>query len=272
MASLPTPVVFVQRMIHIYFDRHVSRSSAELAYFMILSFFPILICINAFVGRLQLNVNELLETVDYVLPRQSLMIITDYLAYLGQNQSPALFLGGVTMTLFSASAAVRGLMDVMADIEGHRSYTGLHQIFASVVNSILLLFTIYLSILVLLTGNWLFQLVEEHFPWMALVLSHWQTVRFVLLFCLVLLVVLLLYHMAAPKGGHPPVILPGAFAASSALVAASGLFSWFIGLSSRYALVYGSLTSVILLLIWLYLCGNIVIIGYIINHLCSKRG
>ena len=46
-------------------------------------------------------------------------------------------------------------------------------------------------------------------------------------------------------------------AAALALVVASGLFSWFIGLSSRYSLVYGSLVSLIILLIWLYFCGQI---------------
>lgn len=37
-------------------------------------------------------------------------------------------------------------------------------------------------------------------------------------------------------------------------------------MSSRYSLVYGSLTSVIILLVWLYLCGTIVILGNIVNR------
>ena len=52
---------------------------------------------------------------------------------------------------------------------------------------------------------------------------------------------------------------------ATALVACSVLFSWFIGMSSRYSLVYGSLASIIIMLVWLYLCGNILIIGNIFN-------
>ena len=44
-------------------------------------------------------------------------------------------------------------------------------------------------------------------------------------------------------------LLTGAVLSSAALVAASALFSWFIGMSSRYSLVYGSLASVIILLV-----------------------
>ena len=34
----------------------------------------------------------------------------------------------------------------------------------------------------------------------------------------------------------------------------------------RYSLVYGSLASVIILLVWLYLCGNILILGSVVNY------
>ena len=105
----------------------------------------------------------------------------------------------------------------------------------------------------------LFRLETVTLPW------DWQWFRFLLLFLLVFLFVLLVYRMAAPRGRPRPPILTGAFLAAVALVAATALFSWFIGLSSRYSLVYGSLASVIILLVWLYLCGNILILGNVFN-------
>ena len=55
-------------------------------------------------------------------------------------------------------------------------------------------------------------------------------------------------------------------AASAALAAASMIFSLLMGNSARYSLIYGSLASVILLLVWLYLCGNILIMGNAVNY------
>ena len=92
-----------------------------------------------------------------------------------------------------------------------------------------------------------------------------------MLFALVLLFVLLAYRLAAPRGKPRPPILTGGFLAAVALAAASILFSWFIGMSSRYSLVYGSLASVIILLVWLYLCGNILILGNVFNCVWYKR-
>ncbi len=268
-----SPVRFIREIADVYFSRRVSRSAAELAYFLILSFFPILICVNAFVGLLHIDVNALVDAASGIIPRESLSILTDYITYLSQpgSQSNAMLAAGITMTLFSASAAFRALMNIMADIYRRRTYTGVVQIAASVLNSILFLITIYLSLGVLLTGSWFFRLVEQHFPWIAQLVGSWQSLRFLILFCLVFLFILLAYRMSAPRGRPRPPILTGGFLASVALVCASMLFSWFIGMSSRYSLVYGSLASVIILLVWLYLCGNILILGNVFNYVWYRR-
>ncbi|MEG2120176.1 MAG: YihY/virulence factor BrkB family protein [Pseudoflavonifractor sp.] len=269
--ALP-PVKFIADIVDLYFTKHVSRSAAELAYFLILTFFPILICVNAFIGLLHLDVNTVLVAATPFLPREMLDILRNYITYITDNQSSALLIGGIMMTLFSASAAFRALMNIMDDIYERRSYTGIWQIVASVVFSVLFLVTIYLSMVVLLTGEWLFRLIAGAFhlelaalPW------TWQWLRFLILFALVLLFVLVAYRMAAPRGKPRPPVLTGGILAAVALVAASILFSWFIGLSSKYSLVYGSLASVIILLVWLYLCGNILILGNVFNCVWYRR-
>ena len=57
----------------------------------------------------------------------------------------------------------------------------------------------------------------------------------------------------------------GSDTSAVALAAASVIFSWFMARSTNYSLVYGSLASVIILLVWLYLCGNILILGSVVN-------
>lgn len=267
-----SPVRFVREMVDLYFGKHVSRSSAELAYFLILTFFPILICVNGFIGLLDLDINSVLTTIEDFVPREALSVVGDYIGYISNNQSTAMLAAGLTVTLFSASAAFRALMNIMDDIYERRSYTGIWKIIASVIFSLLFLVTIYLSMVVVLTGNWLFTLVENFLhledrtlPW------NWQWLRFLILFALVLLFVLLTYRMAAPRGKPRPPILTGGILAAAALVAASILFSWFIGVSSKYSLVYGSLASVIILLVWLYLCGNILILGNVFNCVWYRR-
>ena len=266
------PVRFVREMVDIYFGKHVSRSSAELAYFLILTFFPILICINGFIGALHLDIGAVLSAIEDFVPKEALSVVGDYIGYITTNQSRAMLIAGATAVLLPASAAFRALMNIMDDIYERKSYTGIWKIIASLIFSILFLVTIYLSMVVVLTGNWLFTLAETFLHLEARTLPwDWQWLRFLILFALVLLFVLLVYRMAAPRGKPRPPILTGAILAAAALVAFSVLFSWFIGLSSKYSLVYGSLASVIILLVWLYLCGNIVILGNVFNCVWYRR-
>ena len=267
---------FMLEIADLYFTKRVSRSAAELAYFLILSFFPALICINAVIGTLHLDVAGLLREAELIIPEEALAVLTEYVGYITTNQSHALLVGGIMMMLFSASAAMRSLMNVMDDIYGRKSYTGLWQIVASVAFSILFLLTIYLSLAVVLTGSWFFHLLEnliQQIPRLQNVVLpwNWQWMRFLILFCLVLAFVMLLYRATAPREKPAAPLFTGALLASAALVLASVLFSLFIGLSSRYSLVYGSLASVIILMVWLYLCGNILILGNCVNRVWYGR-
>ena len=266
------PVKFVLEMVDLYFSKHISRSAAELAYFLILSFFPLLICINAFIALLPVDLEAVLTAAAPLLPRAIHDILAEYVGYITTNQSPGLLIAGVFMTVFFASAAFRALMNIMEEIYGRKGYRGLRQVIASVLFALLLLVTIFLSLVVLLTGGWLFQAAERllqldtnSLPW------DWQWMRFLLLFLLVFLFVMLVYRVAAPVGKPRPPVLTGAFLASVALSAFSILFSLFIGLSSRYSLVYGSLASIIIMLVWLYLCGNILILGNVFNCVWYRK-
>lgn len=267
------PVRFAADVVRIYFGKQVGRSAAQLAYFLTMTFFPILICISAFVSRLDLTMTSLLENLRHVLPEGVFIVFRDYLGYLDSNLSTPMLIAGVFLTVFSASAAIRGLMSIMREIFGRSNFTGVRQIVASVLFSILLLVTIYLSLAVVVTGNWFFHLLGSLVGLTDLVdrVSAWQWVKYLLLLVIVFLFILLLYRFVAPLKKPRPPVMPGALLAAVALVAASLIFSVIVSHSTRYSLVYGSLASIIILLVWLYLCGNILILGNVVNYVIDSH-
>ena len=82
-------VGFVTELVGLYFSKRVSRAAAELAYFLTLTFFPILICLSAFLKQLNLDLATMLEEANYLLPDSVIAIFRDYLNYLNRNQSPS---------------------------------------------------------------------------------------------------------------------------------------------------------------------------------------
>ena len=277
------PVLFVRDMVQAYGRLGVSRAAASLAYFLILTLFPLLVCVNFFIGLLELDPEAVFSALDSLLPRESLSIILDYLTYVSgvpQSQSTPLLLASLFTILLSASAGLRTLLKTMDELYQVRHVSSLRRVVVSVALSILFLLTIYLSIVVIFTGDWFFQLLEARLPSplaelipLRLLSQLWGWLRYLLLFFCVLLLVLAVYRMGTP----PPlrrekkVLRLTALLSAGALVACSVLFSWFIDMSSRYSLVYGSLASLIILLVWLYLCGNILILGDVFNCVWYRR-
>lgn len=263
-----TPAVrFVRRCVFLYFDKKVPRSAACLAYFLLLTIFPLLICTNAFLALLELDTSGFLGDFGGFLPAPALDIVQAYLEYLDKNQSGAMLTTGLVMTMVSASAAFRTLTQAMAEVYDRKPAHGpLRSLLLSVGISAALLLTVYLSILVILTGEGFLRWVASHSPLpLERAITLWNSLRYLLLFCVLLLFITALSRLAAPRGTPKAAILVSSGLSAFALVAASVLFSWFIGLSTRYSLVYGSLVSVVIMLLWLYLCGNILLAGNVLG-------
>lgn len=276
--SLP-PVSFLLEVWDTYGRVGVPRSAAALSYFLILTLFPLLLCVNLFIGLFHLSLEQVLQALEQVLPAGALSVMADYLNYAADIQSPALLWAALFTIVVSASAGLRTLFLTMDELYGVRRDNGLGRIVLSVVLSLLFLLTVYLSIVVIFTGDWFFGFLELHLPQRLAQLlplqalsGLWQWMRYLLLFCFVLLLVLAVYRVGTPRGqARGGAVTASALGTALAMVACSVLFSWFIGMSSRYALVYGSLASLIILLVWLYFCGNILLLGAVVSRVAGQR-
>ena len=273
--SLP-PVSFLLETALLCGRIGVARSAAALSYFLILTLFPLLIWLHSFIGRFHLDLAPLLSSLGQVLPQGVLALLEEYLAYVAAVQSPALLWASLFTLLFSASAGLRTLFLTLGELFHVRRHHGLGHIFLSVVLAALFLVTIYLSVTVIFTGDWFFRLLERQLPRGLLPLSAlgalWRWLRYLLLFCFLLLMVLTLYRVGVPPSHlNRRAALGTALATALALAACSAVFSWFIGLSSRYALVYGSLASLVILLVWLYVCGYVLLLGAVVCRVWMGR-
>lgn len=249
----------------VFLDRRVTRSAAELAYYLLLTLFPMIIMVVGIVGLLPLEPKEVMAFIKSLIPSTSASLVAGYITYVLRNQSGTLFTAGLVSTLMAASAAFRGLVCISGEIYGRRAYRGFRFWLISFLFSAVLIVMIYLSLVVVFTGGWFMKLVESHmaFDWIP---DNWPTIRLVCLFSVALVFLMILYRVTSPRGTvHPPVFL-GALITAGVLTGLSSAFSAFVSLSSRYSVVYGSLASMILLMLWLYLCGNVVILGNVFNY------
>lgn len=271
-ASLAALVV---RGTNIYFRKKAPRSAAAFSFHVVFSIFPLLICINWMVGRLHTDLSSALSTLSRFLPASAIDILRGYLDYIAGYTSDTALMLGIFMMLLPASAALRNLQGILNDINNRGRRTGIRAFLLSFVFSVVFLLVVYICMIIMFTGSWLLRLLSDRFG-IGSYIFGWNWLRFLVLFLLISFMLYILYRFLPFNGRRPRALFSGsvfvgALFSSVTLVGVSILFSYFIGLSSRYSLVYGSLASVIIMMLWLYVCSNVIIIGGIVNRLYNEH-
>ena len=143
------PVSFVLETADLFLRAGAPRSAAALSYFLILTLFPLLVCVNYFIGLFHLDLENLLRSLDQILPAGALAVMADYLGYVSAHQSPPLLWASLVTILISASAGVRTLLATMDSLHQVRAGHMVQRVLASVALSALFLLTVYLSVVVI---------------------------------------------------------------------------------------------------------------------------
>ena len=261
-------IYLIRRVIHYYNVKQIPLASAALCYYMMMTVFPLIICLYTLLGQ---NYDQALRILDFVegfLSADTLDTVRNFLAYVANNHSTAMAVAGLTVMLTSASAAVRSMQVTIGRMQGGLRYTGITGFLFSVLYSVVFLAATWFAILVMFSSRKILNLIREWLPRIEVDASwvnvNWHEIKYWLLALIMFLLLWGIYRFARKKGTRY-ITWPGAIFATFGIVGMSLIFSGFIAVSTRYSLVYGSLASVILLMYWIYLICQVIYIGAALN-------
>lgn len=243
----------------------VTRSAAEIAYYMVMALFPVIICMYDLLALILRDPTAVLRIVEtLVLPRETQALVSEFLNYVSGNTSQVMFIAALFVMITSASAAFRAMAAIVGEIHGDQRFGIVRNTVVSIIFSVTFLLVLYLCILLMLTGKHFLLWLDALMPRVSIVWS-WTWLRFLVLFAILLMMILVLYRLTTPRRTSHRV-LPGALFSAVGIVVMSILLSWLIGSSAKYSLVYGSLASVVILLFWFQMFGLLLILGVVLNH------
>ncbi|HOJ48232.1 MAG TPA: YihY/virulence factor BrkB family protein [Bacillota bacterium] len=253
-----------------YFSRKmsahkISAYSAEGAFYIILSIFPFLIMLLSLVRFLPFLESELLNFAKGVLPAAVDELFTNFIKDLSNTNDAVTIISALTL-LWSSSkgvySVIGGLNSVFEERET-RSYFKVR--FLAVIYTLSFMLTILLTFILLVLGNSITEFVDSKYPNLSALAFFAMSFRFLIGFCMLIIFFISIYKFLACGKRRFADQLPGAMIASVGWIAYSVLFAFYIDNFSNYAPLYGSLTAVILLMLWLYSCMYILFLGAEIN-------
>jgi membrane protein len=243
--------------------------AAQLSYYALLSLFPALMFLTALMGLFSVEnfMPELMAYLRAVLPADALSMVERFLNQVAAGSGANLLSLGALGALWASSSVVTAIidaLDVVYDVrEDSRPFWRI-RLTALLLTVGLAGFVIFSIALVLYgpdIGRWIADMagVGPIFTW------TWNLLQWPIVIGLMLFVVAVIYYTCPDIKQDWRWVTPGSvFAVGMWLVVSLG-FKLYVDHFGNYNKVYGSIAGVIVLMLWLYWSGLVLLIGGEIN-------
>ncbi len=261
----------IQWFIDKFSENTLSIHSAHVVFFVMVSFFPFVMFFFTLLKYTPLSEENMIRMLEAVIPGNLNTIFSRWINEAYHQASGTLLSITVITTLWSGSKGFMGItygLDKIYGVKNQRNW------FLKRVSSLLytLSFAVILliSLIVLVYGNKILLAIDSYFSIETPLFIGIFSLRSILGFTIFFLFFLLLYSFIPDRRPKIKEEIPGALFTSVLWMLFSYLFSIYVDYFTNFSSVYGSLTYIVLIMLWLYICMDILFTGALINRFLAE--
>lgn len=243
---------------------NLSAHAASAAFFMFLSIFPILILLCSILPYTHISKADLLRVVTDFLPSTLDPLAIGVIEEFYEKSAAVISISAVFIVWSAAKgilALLRGLNSVQ-DVSETRNYFVLR--FWSCIYTVILLILIVFTLIVVVFGNPIINKFLSKLPSVRYTAIILMPFRYLVVIVALAVVFACMYALIPNRKNKIWDKVPGAVFASLGWT----VFSWgFAVYVDRYGVfnMYGSLTTIVIIMLWLYFCMYIFLLGDEVN-------
>ncbi len=244
----------------------ISAYSGETTLFTILSFFPFAILLLSLLPFLPITEETVLNALDSLVNLENNTIFASIITELFETNTGAVLSFSVITLLWSASkgfiAIVRGLNKIY-EVEESRNYFLMR--LTAILYTVLFAVLILLTLILLVFGNSIYHWIINRFPSIGNLALLVISIRATVTLGILLIFFLLIYTVLPNRKSSFIYEIPGAIVTSAGWFGFSYIYSIYVDVFAKSSAMYGSLSTIVFLMMWLYFCMYIFFIGAEIN-------
>ena len=263
---------FSKKLIKEVKEDRVTGMAAEQAYYYLLALFPLLILLLSILPYLNIDTQTALDTLKTFMPSETMKTIEENIIKILNERNGGLLTFGILGTIWSASNGMNAFihsMNIAYDVEETRSFIKARLI--SILLTLGLVFAFIVMLVLPVFGKVLIDLMEQVVSLPEETQSLFSILRWVIAVAVISSVLAFLYRFAPNKTFPFKHVIPGAITATILWFVISIGFSFYVSNFANYSSTYGSLGGVIVLMLWLYLTGLILMLGGEINAILHRQ-
>lgn len=249
-------------------DELINKASS-LSYNFMLAIFPAIIFLFTLIPYVPIDnfQNQLLTLIALILPAEAYIAVRSTLVDIVSNQNSKLLSFGFLLALIFSTNGVHTLMEAFNKsslISETRSW--LKQRFVALYLTVLISFALILGLIIMTIGEYIFGVLKSELFFKD---SFWiyvvNMVRWIILIIIYFVTISLLYRYGPAHSKKWKFFSAGSWMATILAVLTFWGFSFYINNFGNYNKLYGSIGTLIVLMIWLYLNSLIILVGFELN-------
>lgn len=257
---------YIKNLLYRFRDDDITALAAQLAYSLLISFFPFLIFLMTLIGFSSIESKDVLAGLSRLIPSSVLELIRNTVIEVVDTRNHNLLSFSLILTIWIASsgfrAVIKGLNKAYDEPE-RRSFIKLELI--AILCTIALNIIIFLTLALLVLGEVIGYNTGVLLGYPEQFKKAWDVFRYILITCTMIFVFAAMYRYTPSKKLTWKEVFPGAIFATFGWFVVSILFSFYVNNFGKYSTIYGSIGVIIILLTWLYMTSIIILMGGEIN-------
>ena len=245
-----------------------SAHAAAMAYYFLFAIFPFFLFLTTLIGLLPIPhlLDYVLQSAARMLPSQAFDLLQDNIKALFANKKQGLLSLGVVLALWASSNAMVAIMNAMNklyEVKEGRPFWKVRLTAIGLVIGLSLL--VLLALVLLMFGTKIGGIIADRVDFGMFFRVIWDILLVPVILFLLSLAVATTYYFTPDVEQKWKWISPGSAIAIPSWILISLGFSFYINNFSSYDKTYGSLGAVIVLLLWMYISGFVILVGAVIN-------
>lgn len=266
---------FVRELYRRIDEDNVFNGAAALAFYLTLAIFPALIALMSVIPYLPIdNVDaEIMNVINQALPEEAAALVDDVVQTVTQEERGGLLSFGLLATLWAASTGMYAVMrqlNITYDVAEARSFVRARA--TAILLSLLFGALILAAFSLVVLGGVLEEWMRGWLDYPDAVVAGFAVFRWVVIWVALVGGLALVYRLAPNVRRQFRFMLPGSIFGTVGLILASLGFSFYVVNFADYSATYGSIGAVIVLMLWLYIAGLVILVGSEINALLEHLG
>ena len=261
----------IDKIVRKYQDHRLGASAAHAAFFIMLSFIPCIILLFSLLQFTSIRKVDVLMAVQNHVPVDMRGFCNSIIADAYSKTTTIVSVSAIA-TLWSAGTGMMALTEGLqwiAGIREERNYFAVR--IRATFYTVVLLLSIYVFLILGVFGNELLELITLKFPIASYVTNMIIDVKNIFLLLFATVIFALIYRFMPGNQMKLQHHIPGAVVSSIGWFLYSYAFSIYVEEYKGFSDMYGSLTTIILIMLWLYFGMYIILVGAEVNQFFKEK-